>query len=246
MPAELLIGAAAEAEALPVGGGERRERQVMDCQRRKIAQDDEGHQRDAQPLTPCDGRLCRPDGQQVGAHRFSMADQCGQCVRLPLDVGVGEDQPMSSRGLSRLLTGPVLAGPARRQRRSTQHAQAWIAVGGGASGFGGAVGRSVVEHDDFEIAPSLGEQRAYRRADDTRLVTGRDADGDSGQSLRGGRCLRARGRSKPRKRQRVEDGDGRDAGQRQRRRQRHQGERHSSLLTAGRRSSGWRRSARYL
>ena len=88
----------------------------------------------------------------------------------------------AGRELREAVAGPRLAEPALGQRRpaAVDHLHARVAAGGTAYDVGGAVGRAVVEHDDLEVAQTLGRQhRSHARLDARRLVTRRDEDADA-------------------------------------------------------------------
>ena len=84
-----------------------------------------------------------------------------------------------------VVAGMDLAGPALRQGRRREEADARVARRGGAHDRGGAVGRAVVHHEDLDRHAPCCERAASRaRADLRLLVAGRDQDRDEACRVR--------------------------------------------------------------
>lgn len=77
------------------------------------------------------------------------------------------------------MTGPALAHPPLRQRRSLQDAQARIVRRRGSSALRRAVAGMVIEDQELEIGVILRQKSAHRRANDGGLIAGGDQDGDA-------------------------------------------------------------------
>ena len=143
------VGRSTEGHQLPVSGAHAGKRQPGD-RRRQDAQQHVVDQGGQQAFAPLAGLLARPDGQQVGARRFQFEQQRGQRARFPAHVGVGEDQHLTSGGLSELHAGPWLAVPAGRPglpREEPRSRNVRHQIGGDA---GGIVARLVIENQDLQ------------------------------------------------------------------------------------------------
>ena len=154
---------AAHGEDLAAGGGEARIGSGSHAVEREEAEEDEMDQRNDEFLHQT-ARLFARDAADES--RAALLDESGEARERigarDTHVGVHEKEKRVARETGELMAGEVLAAPAGRQRRRGFEAHARIGLRDLAHDLGGAIGRTVVEHDHFELDAVAPQNRAQR------------------------------------------------------------------------------------
>ena len=135
--------------------------------------------RDDDFLSKSEGDKVRPRGKKVGPRLRGHGNGGGERPWRMDGIGVRKEEPIAGGGLGELMTSPVLAGPAFRQRRTGNEAVPGAACHQVVYDFRGAVGRAVIEDEYFEVRVLLSNERRNAGGDGTLFIAGGDENGDT-------------------------------------------------------------------
>ena len=116
----------------------------------------------------------RDEREQIEALGLAVRDRPPEHARHKLDVGVGEQQPLTGRNLDAVVHRVHLAEPAVRQVVDAHDLQALVACREPREDLRRLILRAVVDDDEFEVRVPVVEPRGQRRREVGGLVARRD------------------------------------------------------------------------